>query len=89
MSGWRVDADCTYGQDIMIKDDLDRVIAWLPHGDTDDGEGWALETASLLAAAPELLESCEAVWEDFGADYQGPTFDKLKSAIAKAKEAPL
>jgi hypothetical protein len=55
----------------------------------------AVANANLIAAAPELIEACEAALRcglnDEGSGYQealaGKTFDIISSAIAKAKGA--
>jgi len=49
---------------------------------------WEKEHARLIAAAPELLEACEAVYNsvtDEPSTIPGPAFAKVMNAIAKAR----
>jgi hypothetical protein len=48
--------------------------------------GYTKESASLIAAAPELLEALKAMLEN-GQDYTA-TRDKARAAIAKAEGEP-
>lgn len=41
--------------------------------------------ASVIAAAPEMLAALKAAVADFEADYDWPTIDAMRAAIAKAE----
>ncbi len=69
----------------QIEDRENVAIMYLPKGDTPNSRTEALANARLIAAAPELLEACEAALD--GNDEHRKVVAKLRAAIAKATEA--
>jgi hypothetical protein len=53
----------------------------------EDSSGRRLELARLIAAAPELLEACEAALEELYRVSPSLAHPKVRAAIAKAKGA--